>query len=66
MCVCVCVCHRHENQVKKEMKRFGAFIVFGVMAWMPTDVKTNHGSSNAHAQWFSHWKIGADDHDVTK
>ena len=29
------------------------------------DVQTNHGSSNVHAQWFSHWENGADDHDIT-
>ena len=64
--MCVCVCHRHKNQVKKEMKRFRAFIVFGVSAWMLADVQMNHGSSNMHAQWFSHWKIRADDHDIMK
>ena len=31
---------------------------------MLADVLMNHGSSNAHAQWFCHWKIGADDHDI--
>ena len=46
-------CHRHENWVKKETKRFGAFIVFGVLAWMLADVQMNHGGSNVHAQWFS-------------
>ena len=33
---------------------------------MPADMQTNHGSSNVHAQWFSHWKIRADDHDVMR
>ena len=46
-------CHRHENQVGKEMKRFGAFVVFGVLAGMLADMQMNHGGSNAHAQWFS-------------
>ena len=32
--------------------------------WTPMDLQMNHGGSNAHAQWFSHWKNGADDHDV--
>ena len=43
-------CHRHENQVRKETKRFRAFMVFGVLAWMPADVQMNYGSSNAHVQ----------------
>ena len=33
--------------------------------WMPMDVQMNHGSSNAHVQWFSCQKNGADDHDIT-
>ena len=33
--------------------------------WIPADAQTNHGGSNAHVQWFSHWKNGADDHNVT-
>ena len=24
---------------------------------MLADVQMNHGSSNAHAEWFSHWKM---------
>ena len=47
-------CHRHGKGVRKEMKRFGAFVVFGVLAWMPTDTQMNHGSSDAHVQQFSH------------
>ena len=31
---------------------------------MPADVQMNYGSSSAHVQWFSHWNIGEDDHDV--
>ena len=46
------------------MKRFRAFVAFGVLVWMVADVQMNHGSFNAHAQWFSHWKIQADDHDI--
>ena len=57
-------CCRHENEVKKETKRFWAFVVFGALAWMPADVQMNHGSSDAHVQWFSHWKIRADNHDI--
>ena len=32
--------------------------------WMLADLLMNHGSSYAHAQWFSYQKIRADDHDV--
>ena len=58
------ICHRHGNWVRKEMKRFGAFIVFGVLMWMLADVQMNVSSSGTHVQWFSHWKIRADNHDV--
>ena len=51
------ICHRHGKGVMKETKRFGALIVFGVLARMPVDVQMNPGSSNVHAQWFSHQKI---------
>ena len=56
--------HRHGNQVSKEMKGFTAFIIFGVPVWILVDVQTNVGSSGTHAQWFSCWKIRANDHDV--
>ena len=46
-------CHKHENLVGKEMKRFGASIVFGVLAWMLADMQMNHGSLSVHVQWFS-------------
>ena len=46
------------------MKRFGALVVIGVPAWMLVGVQKNTGSSDVHVQWFSHWKIRADDHDV--
>ena len=58
------ICHRLRNQVGKETKRFRVFVVFGVLEWMPADVQMNHGSSIVHAQWFFHWKIRADDHDI--
>ena len=48
------------------MKGFRAFIVFGVPVWMLADVQMNVGGSGMHAQWFSHWKIIADDHDIMK
>ena len=46
------------------MKRFRAFIDFGVPARMPADVQTNIESSGVHVQWFSCWKIRADNHDI--
>ena len=53
-----------EIGLEKRQKRFKAFVVFGVPAWMLVDMQMNHGGSNAHAQWFSCWKIRADGHDV--
>ena len=60
------ICHRHENGFGKEMMRFQTFIINGYLAWMPAGVQTNHGSSSAHVQWFSHQNGGADDCDVMK
>ena len=54
----------HGNQVRKETKGFGAFVIFGVPAWIPADEQTNVSGSGMHAQWFSHWNIRADDHDI--
>ena len=48
----------------KEMKRFRALVVFGVLAWMLVGAQMNTGGSDVHVQWFSCWKIRADDHDV--
>ena len=39
------------------MKRFRAFVVFGVLAWMLADMQMNYGGSNVHAQWFSTGKF---------
>ena len=39
-------------------------MVFGVLVWMLADLQMNHGSSDVHAQWFSCWKVRADDHDI--
>ena len=50
--------------LRKRQGGLDAFIVFGVLVRMPADVQMNACSSDAHAQWFSHWKIRADDHDV--
>ena len=46
------------------MKGFGAFAVFGILMRMLADAQMNVSSSGVHAQWFSHWKIRADDRDV--
>ena len=53
-----------QKGITKEMKRFRTLIVFGVLAWTLVGVQTNTGSSDVHAQWFSHQKIRADDHDI--
>ena len=50
--------------LRKRWRGLDAFIVFGVLAWMPADVQTNDNVSDVHAKWFSCWKIKADDHDV--
>ena len=55
-----------EIGLRKRWRGSDAFIVFGVLAWMLADVQMNGDVSNAHVQWFSHWKIKADDHDVMK
>ena len=62
--MCVYICHRYGKGIRKETKRFRAFVVFGVPVRMPVDMQMNHGSSNVHVQWFSCWKIRADNHDV--
>ena len=33
---------------------------------MPADVQTNNDVSDVHVQWFSYWKIKADDLDIMK
>ena len=45
-------------------QRFRAFIVFRVPARMLADVQMNVSSSGMHVQWFSCWKIRADNHDI--
>ena len=54
------------NWVKEKMENLDAFIVFWVPAWMLADVQMNGNVSDAHAQWFSCWKIRADDCDIMK
>ena len=43
--------------LRKRWRGSDAFILIRVLAWMPADVQMNGSNSNAHAQWFSHWKI---------
>ena len=55
-----------EIGLRKRQRGLDAFIVFGVLAWMPADVQMNSNISNVHAQWFSCWKIKADDCDAMR
>ena len=50
--------------LRKRQRGLDAFIVLGVPVRMPADVQKNGSSSDAYLQWFSHWKIRADDHDI--
>ena len=52
--------------LRKRWRGSDAIIVFEVLAWMLADVQMNGDVSNVHAQWFSCWKIKADDCDVIK
>ena len=55
-----------EIGLRKRWKGLDAFILIGIPAWMPADVQTNSNVSDAHVQWFSCWKIRADDCDIMK
>ena len=55
-----------EIGLRKKQRASDAFIVFGVLAWMAADAQMNGDVSDAHVQWFSHWKIRADDCDIMK
>ena len=55
-----------EFRMRKRLYGSGVAMVTGILAAMLADVQTNHGISFAHAQWFSHQKSRADDHDVIK
>ena len=52
--------------LRKRWRGLDRIIVFGVLAWMLADAQMNGSVSDAHVQWFSHWKIRADDCDVMK
>ena len=45
-----------EIGLRQRQRGSDAFIVFGVLAWMPADAQMNGDVSNVHAQWLSHWK----------
>ena len=47
MCVCVT---GMEIGLRKRWRGLDAFIVFGVLVWMPADSQTNSNVSDAHAQ----------------
>ena len=53
-----------EIGLRKRQRGLYGFIVFGVPAWTLADAQTNGNVSNVHAQWFSHWKIKADNCDI--
>ena len=55
-----------EIRLRKRQRGSDAFILIGVLVWMLAVVQTNSSISNVHAQWFSCWKIRADDCDVMK
>ena len=52
--------------LRKRQRGLDAIIVFGVLAWMLADAQTNGNVLDVHVQWFSHWKIKADDCDIMK
>ena len=54
-----------EIRLRKRQRGLDAFILIGVLAWTLADVQTNSGISDAHVQWFSLWKIRADNCDIT-
>ena len=53
-----------KTGLRKRHRGLDAFIVFGAPAWMPADAQTNGSNSDVHVQWFSCWKIRADNHDI--
>ena len=55
-----------EIGLRKRWRGLDAFIVCRVPVWMLADVQMNDGTSGAPVQWFSHWKIRADDCDIMK
>ena len=67
MCVYVYIyMSQAQKWVRKETTRFRTFVINGYLAWTPAGAQTNHGSSSAHAQCFSHQNGGADIRDIIK
>ena len=55
-----------EIGLRKRPRGSDAVILNRVPAWMLADAQMNGGISDVYAQWFSHWKIRADDYDIMK
>ena len=53
-----------EIGLRKRQRGLDAILLIGVLAWMPADAQTNGSIPNVHVQWYSHWKIRADDCDT--
>ena len=69
MCVCVCVCvclTGMEFRLRKRLRGSDAFIVTRDSSMDASRFAANYSASGAHAQWFSCWKIKADNHDIMK
>ena len=52
--------------LRKRERDLDASIVTGDSGIVLVDAQMNYNVSCVNAQWFSHWKIKADDHDVMK
>ena len=55
-----------EIGLRRRQRGLDAFVVLGILVWTPVDAQMNNNVSNVHVQWFSHWKIKAEDNDVMK
>ena len=55
-----------ELGIRKRQRGSDAIIRFRALVWMPADAQMNGIVSHVHVQWFSYWKIKADDCDVKK
>ena len=55
-----------EIGLRKRQRSLDAIIAFGVAAWMLVDAQMNGDVSDVHVQWFSCWKIKADNCDIMK
>ena len=48
------------------MMRFQTSVINSYLVWTLAGAQMNHGSSSAHAQWFSHQNGGVDICDIIK